>query len=133
MGFPSNFERLAACYGEAPAVMRNMVYPEVVDDKATEAAITEAWTRYQVLLDPHSAVAFAAARRFCASGDFSGNVHTVILATGHPAKEADLVSKATGQKVEVPGRLAVLRKKVDPIALIDPNLDALQSAIASCV
>jgi threonine synthase len=77
-------------------------------------------------------VAFAAAEKFLASGDMDGHAHTVILATGHPAKEADLVSKCTGQQVDIPGKLAMLRRKVDPIALIDPNIDALQNAIASC-
>jgi threonine synthase len=132
VGAPSNYERLAAFYAEAPAVMRNMVNPEVIDDNATEGAIRRAWKDFHILLDPHSAVAFAAADRFSAAEAFEGHVHAVVLATGHPAREAELVSKCTDQGVEIPGKLAVLRKKIDPVAVIDPQLDALQSAIASC-
>jgi threonine synthase len=132
VGFPSNYERLAAFYGEAPAVMRNMVYPEAITEGATEAAVTRAWKKYGILIDPHGAVAFAAAEKLCAAGGAGDHAHAVILATGHPAKEGDLVSKCTGQDLDIPGKLAALQKKVDPIALIDPQIDALESAIASC-
>jgi threonine synthase len=56
----------------------------------------------------------------------------VILATGHPAKEESLVRKATGQGVKIPEGLTVLQKKTDPIAIIEPELDAFEGAIASC-
>jgi threonine synthase len=137
VGKPSNYERLASFYEEAPAVMRNMVFPAAVDDAATMAALEQFWKRYGVILDPHAAVAYAAAEGFSASSDSSDSSgHVVILATGHPAKEAETVAKALGQTagqgIEVPQRLSVLRAKTDPLALIDPQLDALEGAIASC-
>ena len=132
VGCPSNYERLVSFYEEAPAVMRNMVYPASINDQATVGAIKHAWERYNILLDPHSAVAYAAARELSESREFKDHVHTVILATGHPAKEADLVGKASGETVRMPEKLVALRKKTDPIALIDPHLDALEGAIASC-
>jgi threonine synthase len=132
VSFPSNYKRLTAFYQEAPAVMRNMVYPAAIDDEITLTAMERAWKRYQVLLDPHSAVAFAAAEQLAESKDFDGQVHVVTLATGHPAKEAALLAKSTGQIVDIPERLLVLGKKADPIALIEPQLDALEGAIASC-
>ncbi|MDR2759424.1 MAG: threonine synthase [Spirochaetaceae bacterium] len=129
---PSNYKRLMAFYQEAPAVMRNMVYPEAVDDQATVAAMEKAWKKYNLILDPHGAVAYAAAERYAkARGDSYG--HVVVLATGHPAKQADLVSEILGRELEIPERLRKLRHKTDPAALIDPQLDALQGAIASCV
>jgi threonine synthase len=132
VGSPSNFDRLAAFYGEAPAVMRNMVHPEIVRDGDTEKAISGVWSRYGQLLDPHGAVAFAGAERLLASEGMDDKTHAVILATGHPAREGELVSRCTGETVELPEKLAALRRKADPIALIDPELAALESAIASC-
>jgi threonine synthase len=128
---PSNYERLSSFYDEAPAVMRNMVFPASVDDKATTGAMKEAWEKYGILLDPHGAVAFAAASDLIKTDRFSG-AHVVILATGHPAREANLVKQATGQAVPLPEHLSLLKKESDPIALIDPQLDALEGAIASC-
>jgi threonine synthase len=130
VSIPSNYERLASFYEEAPAVMRNMVYPDSVNDTETAAAMERAWRRYGLLLDAPSAVAFAAAERL-ASGRFNG--HIIILATGHPAKSARLVLEATGQRIDIPKELSMLKTEVDPVALIPPQLDALQAAVASCL
>ena len=128
---PSNYARLCSFYDEAPAVMRNMVFPASIDDNKTLKAMELAWKQYGALLDPHSAVAFAAAQDFVQSGKFSG-AHIVVLATGHPAKEASLVRAATGQIVPLPERLNLLKKEADPIAIIDPHLEVLEHTIAAC-
>jgi threonine synthase len=128
---PSNYERLASFYAEAPAVMKHMVFPDSIDDQTTVAAMEEAWKTHGVLLDPHGAVAFAAARRLSRRAGFNG--HVVALATGHPAKQAELVAQVTGQELELPEQLANSWKKTDPVAAIPPQLEALESAIASCV
>jgi threonine synthase len=128
---PSNYERLSSFYAEAPAVMKHMVFPDSIDDQATVAAMEDAWKTYGVLLDPHGAVAFAAARRFSRRPAFNG--HVVALATGHPAKQAELVAQVTGQELELPEKLANLWRKTDPVATIPPRLEALEGAIASCV
>jgi threonine synthase len=129
---PSNYQRLAAFYEEAPAVMRNMVYPEAVDDQETLDAMGRAWKQHNLILDPHGAVAYAAAERHLKlRKDFYG--HMVVLATGHPAKQAGLVSEIIGRDLEIPEKFRKLQHKTDPAALIDPQLDALQGAIASCV
>jgi threonine synthase len=127
---PSNYERLASFYEEAPSVMRNMVYPDTIGDQATAMTMEQVWKQYHLLLDPHSAVAFAAAKQMAKARDFNG--HVVILATGHPAKHAYMIFEATGQTVEIPEKLADLRKMTDPMAAIPPQLDALEGAIASC-
>jgi threonine synthase len=132
VGLPSNYKRLASFYEESPAVMRNMVYPASIEDDRTLAAIGRAWKKYGVLLDPHSAVAFAAAEDLASSQEFSGHIHTVVLATGHPAKRPIVVSQAIGEDIEIPPHLAQLQRQVDPIAIIEPDLEALEGAIASC-
>jgi threonine synthase len=111
--------------------MRNMVFPASIGDIPTVQAMEQVWKQYNVLLDPHSAVAFAAAKNFFKQGKFPC-AHMVVLATGHPAKEAGLVQTTTGQKVLLPEKLLQLKKEVDPIALINPQLDILEGTIASC-
>jgi threonine synthase len=80
---PSTLSRLASFYKEAPAVMRNMVCPASISDDLTIEAIAHARSKYGIYIDPHTAVAFAAAQRFMERADWKGNVHTVILSTGH--------------------------------------------------
>jgi threonine synthase len=133
VSFPSNYKRLASFYEESPAVMRHMVYTNAGDDSATTAAMEKAWKRYGILLDPHGAVAFAAADKLASSAGLREHFHTVILATGHPAKEPSLISKVSGEKIEIPTKLAMLKRRSDPVAVIPPQIDALESAIASCL
>jgi threonine synthase len=132
VGAPANYERLHSFYEEAPAVMRNMVYPAAISDELTVKTIAEVWKKYHTFIDPHTAVAFAAAREQAAARGWRDRAHTVILATGHPAKEAGLILEAAGQKIPMPERLRRLQKKTDPMALIEPRLEALEGAVASC-
>jgi threonine synthase len=127
---PSNLERLASFYEAAPAVMRNMVFAESIDDEQTYLAMEKAWKAYHIHLDPHGAVAFAAAQRMAARRDFNG--HIVILATGHPAKYADSVFDAAGVRLTLPDKLASLTRQAEPIAEIEPDLEGLENAIAGC-
>lgn len=128
VGNPSNYERLASFYADSPAVMRNMVFPETVDDAATLAAMERAWKKYGVVLDPHGAVGFAAAERTLA-GDLEDG-HVVVVSTGHPAKRADLVAKVLGRAPEIPPALELLRRESEAVASIPARLDALEAAIA---
>ncbi len=129
VGNPSNAERLTAFYQEAPAVMRNMVYPMTVSDPATYASMERAWKKYRVLLDPHGAVAFAAGE--CAlAGDLEEG-HVVVLATGNPARSMEAVRVATGQIPEGNDDLVALSRVVDPVAVIPARLDALEAAVSA--
>lgn len=132
VSIPSNYLRLTSFYDEAPAVMRTMVSSASIDDNVTIKTMEQVWKQYRQLLDPHSAVAFAAAQKFLGKQKYP-DAHVVVLATGHPAREAALVREATGQKISLPEKLLALKKESDPIALIEPELNALQGAIASCL
>jgi len=123
---PSNYERLESFYAESPAVMRNMVHPASIDDTLTLETMKDAWKKYSVHIDPQTAVALAAAQKW------KDRAHTVVLATGHPAREAVLVKEAAGQALKIPEPLLALQKRCDPIAIIHPQLEAFEGAIASC-
>ena len=127
---PANYERLLSFFEEAPAVMRNMVFSAAIDDAETLSTMEWVWKNYSIILDPHSAVAFAAARKL--DNAESRDSHMIIMSTGHPAREAGTVKRATGQTIELPENLSSLKKRADPLAIIDPQLVALESAIASC-
>jgi threonine synthase len=131
--YPSNWERLASFYKETPketpAVMKNMVIQRVIDEKTTMRTIEDVWKQYGIMIDPHGAVAFAAARDVASQKGFYD--HIVVLATGHAAKYPELVAKVTGEPVSVPDRLQLLRQTSAPCAVIENDLDALETAIAA--
>jgi threonine synthase len=129
---PLNYERLASFYNEAPAVMRNMVYPDSINNDLTMRTMEYVFKKYKMYIDPNTAVAFAAARSITGESKWNGSTHTIVLATGHPAREANLAEEAAGQSIDVPEAILALKKRCDPIAIISPQLDAFESAVASC-
>jgi threonine synthase len=132
VSFPINYERLASFFEEAPAVMRNMVYPAAIGDELTLETMEHIYKKYNAYIDPHTAVAVAAAQKIISERKWSGNAKTIVLATGHPARSAALAEKTAGKAIKLPGFLKEMHKRCDPIALISPQLDAFESAIASC-
>jgi threonine synthase len=112
--------------------MRNIVFPASINDSATLEAMEFAWKKYGMLLDPHGAVALAAARDFFNS-DKNSVGHIIVLATGHPAREAAVVETATGQKVSLPEKLSLLKKEAEPVAVINPHLGILEGLLAGCL
>ena len=132
VGAPSNMSRLASFYRDAPAVMRAMVYPASVNDGLTVETMGNVRRKYRRHVDPHTAVAFAAAERIAEERKWKGHTHTVVLATAHYAKDPGLVFGATGESVEVPQKLLSLLNEVEPAVVISPNVDAFEGIIANC-
>ena len=129
VSFPLNYERLSSFYKEAPAVMRNMVYPVSIDNETTIKTIEQVSKKHDIFIDPHTAVAFAAAQKMAEDEE---QAHTIVLATGDPARSVNIVEKAAGKTVKMPGNLISLYKQSEPIAHVQPQLDAFENAIASC-
>ncbi|HJT07048.1 MAG TPA: threonine synthase [Stellaceae bacterium] len=75
-----------------------------IDDERTRATIAETWRKTGELIDPHTAVAVAAA----VSARRDRALPMVALACAHPAKFPDAVAGATGRHPELPPRLADL-------------------------
>ena len=96
-----------------------------VDDEATRATIAETWRRTGELIDPHSAVALAAAR--AARRDRA--VPMVSLACAHPAKFPDAVESATGRRPALPARLADLMSRPERITSLPNDLRAVENHV----
>jgi threonine synthase len=89
-----------------------------VDDKETLATIADTYRRTGGLIDPHTAVAVAAARAEQEAHNGSGPI--VALATAHPAKFSDAVEQATGIRPPMPAVLAEIIDKPERIVVL-PN------------
>ena len=71
-----------------------------ISDEATLSTIKETFEKYNYLLDPHGAVAVAAAKIL--HQDLDNDVPVVCLATAHPAKFPAITRKALGSQNELP-------------------------------
>jgi threonine synthase len=97
-----------------------------VDDEATVAEIAMTYRMTGELLDPHSAIAVAAARR--ARRDPTAAM--VALATAHPAKFPEAVERATGIRPRLPMRMADLLDRPERIEVLPNELAAVERFIA---
>jgi threonine synthase len=145
---PSNFERLffeasgrdgartkaffEAFASEGAADMPADVRAKALDRLAA-VSITEDETAEQInlayrkngkVIDPHTAVGMAAARKLPREG-----APIVVLSTAHPAKFPDSVGAAIGRDVEIPESLARLADLPERYREIEPDVAAARVAI----
>lgn len=125
VGHPSNLARLVAVYGgqmdetgkihEQPdlTAMRRDLFSTSVSDARTVAAVSDFWKRFQLLLEPHGAVAW---QGFLDWNEIEplGDAPAVIVETANPAKFPEEVEKVVGWPPDVPENMqAALRLPED--------------------
>jgi len=149
----SNFERLlfelkgrnGASVGAAMLAFRqNGIMPEddqswrmarrlfsacKVDDARTMHTITETYSRCGALIDPHTAVAVAAAR--AEMGPSRDAAPMIALACAHPAKFPDAVERATGRRPALPAALADILERRERLVVLPNDLGALTRFICA--
>ncbi len=99
------------------------------DDAETLATMGRVHTETGRLIDPHTAVGVAAARRVL--DDAEGPV--VVLSTAHPAKFPDAVRRATGQIPPLPPRLKDLLDRPEKMAVLSADKDLVRAFITARV
>jgi threonine synthase len=92
-----------------------------------EAAIRWGWEACAELIDPHTACGLHAARHCGLASD----IPVVTLATAHPAKFPDAVSRATGQHPQLPGRVGDLFDREERLAELPGDYDAICDYVAA--
>jgi threonine synthase len=117
VGHPSNLARLVAVYGghmdetgkihKQPdlAAMRRDVFSSSVSDDRTRAALKNFWDKYQLLLEPHGAVAWQGFLDWLAVEPL-GDAPAVIVETANPAKFPEEIQKMMNWEPDVPPGMA---------------------------
>ena len=94
-----------------------------VDAHAMTGAMRWAFSQAGEVIDPHTAVALAAARRA------ELDVPVVTLATAHPAKFPDAVEQATGARPPLPARVGDLFDREERFVTLPATYDAVSAYI----
>lgn len=123
VGNPSNFVRILELFSHQFDSLKNKVSGYSVDDKETLDTITKVYEEYRYILEPHSAVAFAAMLQY-----LNENPHKkgFILGTAHPVKFPEAVEKATRTKIEIPESLRHLMIKEKKTVKINSDFEELK-------
>ncbi len=98
-----------------------------VDADDMAGAMRWACAKAGELIDPHTGIALAAARRAALPDD----VPVVTLATAHPAKFPDAVERATGVRPALPARLGDLFGREERYVTLPATLAAVSGWIAA--
>lgn len=100
-----------------------------IDDFETKKTIVQTQHKTTETLDPHTAIAIAASKRFMHSNLYKGEF-VINLATAHPAKFPDAVIDAGAPKPLLPDFLADLFKQEERYEILDNNLSLVKDFIA---
>jgi threonine synthase len=126
VGNPSNFVRMLDLYRghDESSTWNNMkkdLNAHVVDDKTTLQNIREVFERWGYIMDPHTAVAYDAAKAK------PGN--NIIVSTAHWAKFAETIKTAIGSLPPIPEALSRLLDKNERLIPIQARYEDLLGII----
>ena len=99
-----------------------------VDEDDTIDTIASLHGDTGIIIDPHTAVGLAAARR----ADRRPDEQMVVMATAHPAKFGDAVEAAIGKLPPMPDALAELAERPERCTRLPNDLAAVKSHVARC-
>jgi threonine synthase len=126
VGNPSNLERILHLYGGDLGRLRGDVGGRSVSDQETLNCICRVFHETGYVLDPHSAVGFAALE---AELVLRPEVTGILLATAHPAKFAEVVEPVLGRSLPIPPELARCLEGERKVIPLDPDSEALRELL----
>lgn len=125
---PANLERLEAFFGDNALMIRNFVFPTVINERSREKAAKELFIKYGIFADPGTASAYAAIKEAGAqTGDFDGAY--ILVSQNHPALSSSYCRHVVGESPEIPLQIAETLKPVILNKAPVTNQDQLKSII----
>jgi threonine synthase len=126
VGHPSNAVRLFELYQNNYQSVKNHISSFSISDENTKNTITKVYAKHNYLLDPHTAVGYAALEQHLSNHkDQKG----VILATAHPFKFLETVEDAIKAKIELPIKLQDLLELEKKSIILAPDYESFVSKL----
>jgi threonine synthase len=94
-----------------------------MSEKEVLDTIKEVHIKYNIILDPHSAIGFGALNKINVDGN------NIVLATAHPCKFPEAIHKSIGIKPDLPDELQYLMKEKENYDIISNNLSQTKQYI----
>ena len=138
VGHPSNLARLVAVYGgqmdetgkihKQPdlAAMRRDLFSTSVSDDRTRAALKSFWDKYQMLLEPHGAVAWQGFLDWQAVEPL-GDAPAAIIETANPAKFPEEIHKMMTWSPDVPPKMEAALKLPEDFDQMGANYETFKA------
>lgn len=143
VGHPSNLARIVAIYGgvmdelgnitKTPDLskMRKDLFAVSVTDEETRRTIDEAYQKYNLLLEPHGAIAWKGMKIYSVlkKGTKPGKPLCISLETAHPAKFSAELEQILNIKPPLPASLESLEQMAENYVSMDNDYDLLKNFI----
>jgi threonine synthase len=143
VGHPSNLARIVAFYGgfmdEAGNIIREPDHEKMredftavsVTDDETRVTIDETYKRYNIILEPHGAIAWKGMKEYPGICDKpkSGKPLCISLETAHPAKFPGEIKKILNFEPDLPPSMVGLDQKPEHFITMDNNYEMLKEFI----
>jgi threonine synthase len=94
-----------------------------INEKEVLDIIKEVYAKYDIILDPHSAIGFGALNKVSIDGN------NIVLVTAHPCKFPDAIDKSIGIKPDLPDELKYIMDEKENYDIISNNLSKTQKYI----
>lgn len=121
VGNPSNAIRLFELYQNNYSAVKKQISSYCISDETTATTISEVHEHFNYLLDPHTAVAFAALDQHLA---VNREDKGIVLATAHPYKFLETVEKAICTPIELTPHLQTLMRKEKKSTLLSTDYES---------
>ena len=94
-----------------------------MDEKEVLDTIKEIYTKYAIILDPHSAIGFGALNKVNVEGN------NIVLATAHPCKFPEAIDKSIGVKPALPDELKYIMDEKENYDIVSNSLSKTKKYI----
>jgi threonine synthase len=142
VGHPSNLARLVAVYGGQMdetgkihrmsdlAAMRRDLFSSSISDERTRETIKEVWVKYQLLLEPHGAVAWRGFQDWLKTETLDG-LPAAILETANPAKFPEEIQKMMTWEPDVPPAMQAMLKLPEDYDRMEADYETFREYLLS--
>lgn len=128
VGDPSNFTRIKELFKGREAELKENISSFSISDALTRKTIRMAADELDYVMDPHTAVAYAALEEWKTK---NGKKPGIILGTAHSVKFPEVVEEEIQKKITLPEALFSIMQKVKYAELISPDYQILRDKIAT--
>lgn len=130
VGQPSNFIRIKALFNDSHDEIKNVIDSYWLSDEETRYWMRDMYAKYNYTLDPHSAVAYGAMKKWQQA---HGNTQGIIVSTAHPIKFPEVVEQSIGEPLGITPQIMELLNREKKSIRIKSNYSSFKDAFMNVI
>jgi threonine synthase len=128
VGDPSNFVRVLELFEKEFDSLKKVLTSYSISDAETRSAISDVYTAFKYLLDPHGAVGYLSLKKYL---EKETSQKGIFFETAHPIKFYDTVEPIIGSTIPLPLSIQSILHKQKHSLVIDVNYQQLKAILLS--